>query len=200
MKPLILASRSPRRALLLSQLGLTFRVLTPSVEETNVFSVTEKEIIQQTKQNAFRKAESVHKMVDEGIIISGDTVIVTQDFQVLGKPATSAEALAMLKQLVGTWHRVLSAVAVISANLAKVCVDHAWATVYFRRAPLKVLRHYITTQEPLGKAGGYAIQGKGGFLLTQITGSPSAVIGLPLELVVSLLSKHGIEIWQCWTD
>ena len=200
MKPIILASRSSRRASLLSQLGLKFRILTPTVEETMLFGSTEAEIIQQTKQNALRKAESVRDLVGEGIIISGDTVIVTQNFQVFGKPTSSADALAMLKQLVGTWHRVLSAVAVASANPVTVSVDHAWTTVSFRKVPLKILRHYVATEEPLGKAGGYAIQGKGGFLLAQITGSPSAVIGLPLELVVSLLSKHGVEVWHYWTD
>lgn len=200
MKPIFLASHSSRRASLLSQLGLKFQVLTPFVEETKVFGTTEAEIIQQTKQNALHKAESVQEMVGEGVIISGDTVIVTQNLQVLGKPATSADALAMLKQLVGTWHRVLSAVVIASANLAQVTVDHAWTTVSFRQVPLKILHHYIATKEPLGKAGGYAIQGKGGFLVTRIMGSPSAVIGLPLELVVSLLSKHGIEIWQYWID
>ena len=200
MKPLFLASQSPRRAQLLSQLGLEFQVLKPSIEETNVLGLTEEEIIKQTEQNALLKGESVLNMIDEGIVISGDTVIMTQDHQVLGKPITPAMALTMLKQLAGTWHRVLSAVAVISTEPYQATVDHVWTTVTFRETSLDVLKKYIATTEPLGKAGGYAIQGKGAFLVTQISGSPSAVIGLPLELVVELLQIHGIKIWQCWTD
>ena len=200
MKSLFLASQSSRRAQLLSQLGLKFQILTPSIEEKIVFGKTEAEIIKQTKQNALLKVESVIDLVTEGVIISGDTVVVTQNNHVMGKPTNFDEAFAMLKQLVGTWHRVLSAVAVTATDQSQVTVDHAWSTVYFRETPLEVLKQYIATKEPLGKAGGYAIQGKGAFLVAQITGSFSAVVGLPLELVVPLLNKHGIEVWQHWDD
>jgi septum formation protein len=200
MKPLFLASQSPRRATLLSQLGLPFQILSPLIEETTVTGTTKKAITQQTEQNALMKARSVLEMVDKGVIISGDTVVVTKQYHVLGKPTTPQDALGMLKQLVGTLHHVLSAVAVISASPEKISTDHVWTKVAFRNIPLEGLTSYVATKEPLGKAGGYAIQGKGGFLVEHIEGSQSAVIGLPLELVVSLLNSHGIDVWQYWND
>jgi septum formation protein len=200
MKSLFLASQSPRRAQLLSQLGLKFQILTPSSEERIVVGKTEEEIIKQTEQNTLLKAESVLDSVNEGVIISGDTVVVTQDFRVLGKPTTSDEALVMLEQLVGTRHRVLSAVAVVANDQSRVTVDHVWTTVTFRETQQEALKRYIATKEPFGKAGGYAIQSKGAFLVAKLTGSPTAVIGLPLELVVSLLHAHGVEVWQYWKD
>ncbi|MFX0168660.1 MAG: Maf family protein [Candidatus Hodarchaeota archaeon] len=198
MNPLFLASQSPRRAALLSQLGLVFQVLKPKARESRITDSTDVGIIQLAEQNALEKAQSVLDSVQDGLILSGDTMVVTQNNQVLGKPTTAQEALVMLKGLVGTWHRVISAVAVISANTKKARVDHVWTTVTFRKVPIDALKCYIAIQEPLGKAGGYAIQGKGMFLIEKIDGSHSAVIGLPLELVVSLLMDHGVEVWHYW--
>jgi len=197
MKLLFLASKSQRRSSLLTQLGLQFQVLYPTVEETEISAGTDAQIIKVVQDNALRKAQSV-KSTQDGLIISGDTLVVTKDNQVLGKPQTDEEAIEMLQQLNGTWHRVISAVAVVDTTTEKSSVSHIWSRVCFHNIPLEVIRQYVSTAEPIGKAGGYAIQGLGGFLVENVEGSFTAVVGMPFEILVPLLSEFDTQIWQYW--
>lgn len=199
MKPIFLASQSERRSMLLLQLGLQFETILPQIQETPISTGSDTEIVQIVQSNALRKAQSLLNSVNEGIIISGDTLIVTGNNQVLGKPQTQDEAFQMLQSLVGTWHRIISAVAVVDAITKNSLVRHLWTRIKFRNVTDDEIRHYVSTMEPLGKAGGYAIQGKGGFLVDRVEGSYTSVIGLPLELVIDLLDEFGVKIWQHWS-
>ena len=197
MKLLFLASNSERRSSLLTQLGLQFQILSPTVEEIEISAGTDAQIIKTVEDNALRKAQSVQSTQD-GLIISGDTLVVTRDNQVLGKPQTHEEAIDMLQQLNGTWHRVISAVAIIDTTTENASVSHIWSRVRFYNMPLDVIRQYVSTNEPIGKAGGYAIQGLGGFLVEKVEGSFTAVVGMPFEVLVPLLSEFDIQIWHYW--
>jgi septum formation protein len=197
MKLLFLASNSQRRSSLLTQLGLQFQVLSPTLEETEISAGTDAQIIKVVQDNALRKAQSV-KSTQDGLIISGDTLVVTRDNQVLGKPQTDDEAIEMLQQLSGTWHRIISAVAVIDTTTEKSSVSHIWSRVCFHTIPLEVIQQYVSTTEPIGKAGGYAIQGLGGFLVEKVEGSFTAVVGMPFEILVPLLSEFDVQIWHYW--
>jgi septum formation protein len=197
MKLLFLASKSQRRSSLLTQLGLQFQVLYPTVEETEISAGSDAEIIKVVQDNALRKAQSVTSTQD-GLIISGDTLVVTKDNQVLGKPQTDEEAIEMLQQLNGTWHRVISAVAVVDTTTEKSSVSYTWSRVCFHNISLEVIHQYVSTAEPIGKAGGYAIQGLGGFLVEKVEGSFTAVVGMPFEILVPLLSEFDVQIWQYW--
>lgn len=150
------------------------------------------------KANALRKADEVAARLTEGLVIAGDTLVLTDKGRVLGKPQTAENALAMLRHLVGTWHRVISAVAVVDAAKRHSRVRLASARVWFQPASETVLRQYVATGEPLDKAGAYAVQGLGSCLVTRVSGSYTAVIGFPLELVVSLLGQFGFAIPDHW--
>jgi septum formation protein len=194
MKPLFLASNSPRRASILSQLGLEFTVLTPFYEEIILDSGSDDEIVNIAGQNALQKALSVRSVIDHGLIISGDTLVVTDRNKILGKPKTPEGAFQMLRQLVGRTHRVISAVAIVDVVTEKSKMDYVWTKVSFHSLSDAALHQYLRTKESLGKAGGYAIQGQGRRLVKSIEGSYTAVVGLPIEIVISLLRHFGIQL------
>ncbi len=198
MKPLFLVSNSPRRASLLKQLGLQFEIQMPKSKEAVIQTGTDKDIVKTVRENALQKALSILPMIQQGLLISGDTLIVTEGNQILGKPKTSEEAFQMLMSLVGTTHRVISAVAVVDAMTTKSKVNHLWTQISFRKASFEELHCYIATKEPLRKAGGYAIQGKGGFLVEQIKGSYTAAMGLPVEILIPLLKQFGVSPTHYW--
>jgi septum formation protein len=198
MPPLYLASASPRRAALLSQLGVSFQVIAPTAEETDATGGPVRVVSRVVLANALRKAKAVAAQLAEGLVIAGDTLVLTDEGKGLGKPQTAEKALTMLRQLVGTWHRVLSAVAIVDAATRKSRVRLASARVWFRPTPDTALRRYIATGEPLDKAGAYAIQGLGSFLVARVSGSYTAVIGFPLELVVALLEDFGFAVPDHW--
>lgn len=199
MKRIFLASQSKRRSTLLLQLGLRFETILPQIQETVISTGSDTKIVEIVQSNALRKAQSLLNSVSEGLIISGDTLVVTKGNRILGKPQTHDEAIQMLLSLVDTWHRIISAVAVIDVITRNSLVRHLWTRIRFRKVSDEAIRQYVSTKEPFGKAGGYAIQGKGGFLVDRVEGSYTSVIGLPLELVIELLDEFGVKIWQYWS-
>ncbi len=216
MTRIILASNSLQRASLLQQLGLSFEIIAPPSEtERNLtgnvvgFTTTSDEriigpmpiITKIVEKNAYLKANAVLDSLDSGLVISGDTIIIDKDGEILGKPQVPDIALEMLKKLVGTWHQVVSAVAVIKRTQKSIrkMVGHIISRVKFWQVPDEALVRYVETGEPLDKAGAYAIQGLGGFLVARVNGSYSGVIGLPLELVIKFLDNFGIKIWHQWS-
>jgi septum formation protein len=215
MTRIVLASNSLQRALLLQQLGLSFEIdLPPSEIERNLsgcfvgLTTTSDEriigpipvVTKIVEKNAFLKANAVSESLDSGLIISGDTIIITQEGEILGKPQVPEIALEMLKKLVGTWHQVVSAVAVIKKTheSTEKMIGHVISRVKFWQVPDEALVRYIDTGEPLDKAGAYAIQGLGSFLVARVNGSYSGVVGLPLELLIKFLEAFDIRIWQQW--
>ncbi|MEQ1562104.1 MAG: septum formation protein Maf [Nitrospira sp.] len=187
---LILASTSPRRRELLALLGIPFDVISPSFEERLVPSLS---AIEQVQSFAQGKAQSVARLEPEAIVLGSDTVIEL-DHHVLGKPADLAEARAMLRRLAGRDHRVLTAVALVCSARAMDVVALSSAVVRMKPFDAQAHDHYLATEESLGKAGAYSIQGSGGDLIDSITGDFPTVVGLPLRLVAQLLSQAGVSL------
>ena len=186
--PLVLASASPRRRSLLEQLGIPLRIDPAHLDE----NVREGEPAEQyVLRLAREKAEAVHVRHLNDIVLAADTSVVLEG-RVLGKPRTPEEALEMLRALSGRTHQVMTAVAV--AGVGARCVT---ASVTFAAASESALRWYVSTGEPMDKAGAYAVQGIGGFLVERIEGSYSTVVGLPLVETLALLREAGYILpWE----
>ena len=186
--PLVLASASPRRRALLEQLGIPLRV-DPAHLDENVRAGEAAE--RYVERLAREKAEAVQVRHPNATVLGADTSVVV-DGVVLGKPGSEDEALSMLRRLSGRTHEVMTAVAV--AGVGARCVT---AEVSFTAATDAALRWYVSTGEPLDKAGAYAVQGIGGFLVERIEGSHSAVVGLPLVETLALLREAGYRLpWE----
>ena len=186
--PLVLASASPRRRALLEQLGIPLRI-DPAHLHENVRAG--EPAARYVLRLAREKAEAVQVRHPNATVLAADTGVVL-DGAVLGKPATADEALEMLRSLSGRTHQVLTAVAVAGAGERLVT-----AAVTFVPADEAALGWYVSTGEPMDKAGAYAVQGIGGFLVERIEGSHSAVVGLPLVETVALLRESGYLLpWE----
>lgn len=186
--PLVLASASPRRRALLEQLGIPLHV-DPAHLDENVRPGETPELY--VLRLAREKAEAVQLRHQDATVLAADTSVVLGG-AVLGKPATPDEALAMLRSLSGRSHHVLTAVAVAGGGERLVS-----AAVSFAPATEAELRWYVSTGEPMDKAGAYAVQGIGGFLVERIEGSHSAVVGLPLVETLALLREAGYLLpWE----
>ncbi|MFP4456348.1 MAG: Maf family protein [Clostridia bacterium] len=193
MKQIILASNSPRRKQLLEQIGFDPIVL-PSkyVEKNNLPPKL------QVLDNAKGKAEWISKRFEgDSLIIAADT-IVTVDNIILGKPKDKQKAKEMLEILRGKAHLVLTAIYLFDILTKRVEKDIIETIVYMRDFSNNELINYINTKEPYDKAGGYAIQGKASIFVTEIKGSYSNVVGLPLAELANLLSKFNIEVSNKW--
>ncbi len=179
---IILASKSPRRKQLLSELFEKFDIITAEVDETLPENVHPREGVAAI---AVRKGAAVaSELSSEYLVISSDT-LVEIDAEALGKPADAEEAFSMLKRLSGRIHRVHTGVAVHydGATLS----DTATTFVKFRDLTDTQIREYIATGEPMDKAGAYGIQGLGGALVERYDGAFDTVVGLSLSLTVRLL-------------
>lgn len=187
---LVLASRSPRRAALLSQIGYVFQVEPPDVDETRF---PDEEPVKYVERIARSKAAAV---AGEGkVAIAGDTAVVHEG-HVLGKPGHPEEARAMLRRIQGGHHEVLTGLAVAGLVDADVVVRSLVDMTTVRMAPMteSEIVDYVSTGEPLDKAGGYGIGGLGGRFIEGVVGSPATVAGLPIHLVDRLLSPFGVEL------
>lgn len=192
---LYLASASPRRRELLAQIGLRVELVSQSVLEHRLENETPEDYVQRL---ALEKARAGSVELSEGQlrpVLGADTTVVVDD-QVLGKPADESAALAMLAQLSGRTHRVLSAVAVVGKdNLgqdrAEVCLNES--RVSFRVIDEAECRAYWRTGEPADKAGAYGIQGVAALFIERLEGSYSGVMGLPLSETGELLRRFGVE-------
>ncbi|MHA7856064.1 Maf family protein [Marinobacter shengliensis] len=192
MQTLILASASPRRAELLQQIGLTFRVQPADIDET----VAEGESAEHYVERLAReKALRVAGENPGAVVLGSDTSVVLQG-EILGKPVDAAEARATLARLSGRQHQVMTAVALARGE---VCQSHLSVTnVTFRSLSEAEIRAYVDSGEPMDKAGSYGIQGLGGIFVQELQGSYSAVVGLPLLETAGLLAEAGFPVWQNW--
>ncbi|KAB0463372.1 MULTISPECIES: Maf family protein [Vibrio] len=188
-KSLVLASGSPRRKELLSQLGYEFSVLVTDVEECKHAQETAEEYVKRLSLDKALAALSLLGVSDpekQHVVLGSDTVVVSQG-QVLEKPADFSDSKRMLTQLANHRHQVMTAVSVVSATQqnTKIVITDVW----FKPLSEKEIEQYWETGEPCDKAGSYGIQGLGGRFVTRIEGSYYAVVGLPLFETDQLLQE-----------
>lgn len=185
--PLVLASASPRRLMLLRQLGLDPEVRPASVDEAGLPGEVPRAHVQRL---ARMKAEAVVAPGRPELVVGGDTVVVRDD-SLLGKPRDEEEAVSMLLSLAGRDHRVLTGIAV--AGPAGTVSGVGEARVRFRAFPASEARAYVATGEPMDKAGAYGVQGLGAALVEEIRGDYYSVVGFPVATFLELLRRSG---WQ----
>jgi septum formation protein len=185
---LILASRSPRRAALLGQIGLAFEVAAADVDESWHAGEDPADYVVRL---ARAKAQAGHQA---GAVTLGADTAVVLDGRVLGKPVDRAAGVAMLRALAGRIHQVMTGVAVCDdSRIDSCCVV---TNVTFRPIDEREAEVYWDTAEGADKAGGYGIQGIGGIFVERIEGSYSSVVGLPLAETERLLRNFGVDIWH----
>ena len=182
--PLLLASTSPQRRAILEQLGLPFDVVAPRYEESPLPGA---EPIDLVREHALAKARSVTADAGERPVLGVDTEVVL-DGRIYGKPATAQEAEAMLEELAGRTHDVVSGLALVTPGWEAVAHDETQVT--FRLLTPRDLAAYVASGEWEGRAGGYAIQGRGAALVRRIDGDYLNVVGLPAAVLVRLLAER----------
>jgi septum formation protein len=183
---LVLASSSPRRKMLLEQLGLYFEVVVSDIHEDLQQPLPPGQLAETL---ALQKAQAIAVSHPERIIIGADTIVV-DDLGILGKPKDAHDASQMLARLSGNVHRVITGLALISTQSpAEIIVRHETTQVKFTTLSDQDIAWYLHTGEPLDKAGAYAIQGKGARFIEWIHGCCHNVVGLPLFLLVTMLKE-----------
>lgn len=185
-RSLILASTSPRRRMLLTEMGLDFTVKAPTLAEEALD--TSLPLAEALEQLALAKARSVAALEPQALVLGADT-IVCKDGQVLGKPADAAEAVRMLTALSSDVHEVITAVALCCSEAGWADTAHAVSRVRFRTLSAEEIADYVASGEPLDKAGAYGIQGEGGRFVASLEGDFDNVVGLPAACVQDLLER-----------
>ena len=186
---LCLASQSPQRAKLLRQVGFDFLTYEPKVDESALSDEGPAEL---TERLSIKKAEAAVRAAGdaEPVCLGSDTVVALDD-TILCKPSDSADAFRMLQRLSGRRHEVVTAVTVAQGDWRES--RRVISTVTFSHLPEEVIQAYCETPEPYDKAGAYGIQGFGGSFVISLSGSYSAVMGLPLYETTELLALAGIH-------
>lgn len=187
MEAIILASGSPRRSQILTQMGVAFEKHAAEVDEHCTLGA--REAVAELSQ---RKAQAVAAQFPGRVVLAADT-LVALDNQPLGKPKDEEDACRMLERLSGREHQVYTGVCVMDAQ-GRAFHDVDASDVCFRRLTKEEIRAYVQTGEPMDKAGAYALQGGAGPWVTEVRGSRSNVIGLPWELTRKLLLAAGVEV------
>ena len=192
---LILASASPRRRELLAQIGVAARVEPAEIDESLIEGEAAGDYVLRL---AREKAQKIYDIQPPSrrvstICLGSDTSVVFAG-RVLGKPANFAESQSMLRQLSGTKHQVMTAVALVGAF--GVREQLVTTDVWFRQLSDAEIENYWASGEPQDKAGSYGIQGLGAVFVDHIEGSYSAVVGLPLAETSELLRAASVPIWQ----
>ncbi len=185
-----LASSSPRRRELLRQIGVDHGVQAADIDEHRLADETAWAYVQRL---AAHKAQVVWAQNSARPVLAADTAVALNG-QLFAKPADRTEGLAMLRALSGQTHRVLTAIALCSQEGLACALSESEVT--FRALSADEQVRYWQTGEPLGKAGGYAIQGLAASFITRLVGSYSGVMGLPLAETTQLLTAAGVRMWN----
>ncbi len=185
---MVLASASPQRARLLEQLGVAFEMHAADIDETPRDEETAEALVERL---AVTKAEAVARRFPDVLVIGSDTVVALGD-AIFGKPRDEDDAARMFGQLAGRTHRVCSGVAVVDGPRRAGRMSVSRVTMAPIDAP--AIAAYWASGEPRGKAGGYAIQGRGAMFIEHLAGSYSGVMGLPLFETAGLLTAFGIDV------
>ncbi len=183
----ILASNSPRRRELLSMIGMDFEVIVSDCDESTVSALTPDKLV---RELALLKATAVASTLDgthNCIVIGADTVVCDGE-RILGKPQSEADAKATVLSLSGREHSVWTGIALVSSG--KCVTDAVETKVVFGDISEAEADFYVSTKEPMDKAGSYAVQGVGGFFVKELHGDYYNVVGLPIARLRELLEKE----------
>ena len=190
-RPLCLASSSPRRRELLKKFNLEFDCYSPHIDEIPKKNEQAESFV---KRMAIEKGRKIHQtclnLAQDVIILAGDTIVFFNG-QILGKPETACHAKSMLSKLNGNLHKVFSGYSILDSASGKEITDVICTKVQFQKMPSYLLDWYVSTGEPLGKAGAYSIQGLGSILVESIEGSYNNVVGFPIEYIIPYMSDNG---------
>lgn len=190
-RKIILASGSPSRKRLLTQiLGNNFKVDVSDIEEKLNPRLKPRG---NAEELSLQKAQAVAAKYKDAIIIAADTFMVIGD-DILGKPKDKKDAKRMLLKLSGQMHKTVTGFTLIDTSSGKTITKSVETNVYFKKMSMREIDGYINTGEPMGKAGAYAMQGKGAMFIEKIDGSPSNVLGLPINALSEVLNKFGVNI------
>ncbi|WCN13091.1 septum formation inhibitor Maf [Marinomonas mediterranea] len=192
---IILASASPRRKELLGTFVGSFDVMPADIDETPLALELPKEYVARVaKEKAFSIADKLN-IDSNAIIIASDTSVVI-DGEILGKPDDIDESKRMLRLLANRSHDVMTSLCICDSRLQRVVTDVVTTNVEFRNISDVEIELYWRTGEPIDKAGSYAIQGIGASFVKSMSGSYSAVVGLPLFETAKRLNEFGVQIFQ----
>lgn len=189
MKPVILASQSPRRERILRRLIDEFRVIPSEVDEDRHTAATP---VGFARECARLKARAVAATLTEPALVLGADTIVVVDDEILGKPADARDAERMLTRLSGREHRVIGGIVLIDTATGREDVADATSFVTMRTIAVPEMRAYIAGGEPMDKAGAYAIQGEASKFVTGYTGELDNIIGLSTVVTRALLVAAGV--------
>lgn len=185
---IILASESTRRVDILRTLGIPFSIIPPDIDETRLPDETPRDFVLRI---SYGKAHKVGKLFPDKWVIGADTIVVYKN-RILGKPLNEDDAFRMLALLKGKWHKVITGFCVLNVSKDITYRDVVETRVFMKDLVDQEIMKYIGTSEPIGKAGSYAVQGKGGYMVKEIKGSYSNVVGLPICEVAEVLLSLGI--------
>jgi septum formation protein len=188
---LLLASASPRRSDLLQQMGVGFTVLAVDIDESRH---GDEPPVDYVSRLAMEKARAGYLRQEAKLPSLGADTIVVFDGQIFGKPQDQEQAATMLMTLSGKLHSVITAVAVDNGTSTEIRISET--RVKFRTITESECLTYWNTGEPEGKAGAYAIQGRGGVFVEKLEGSYSGVVGLPLAVTEQLLKLFSVPLWN----
>lgn len=185
--PIFLASKSPRRKYLLELLGIDFSLLNVDLEESINLKQTP---LQNVKRLSHEKSLAAAKKINEGIIITADTIVVLED-EIIGKPISKKNATEILKKLSNKRHIVYTGFTLYNTFSKKLITDYERTFVYFNKLTQEMIRDYVNSGSPLDKAGAYGIQDDfGAVFVKKINGCYYNVVGFP----ISKIYKHLLSI------
>lgn len=184
MTKIILASKSPRRKELLGMLAIPFEVVIEDIDETIDLN---NDLVKEIENLSYLKAKAVFDKYQDCLVIGSDTIVKIND-KVLGKPKSKEEAIEMLQLLSGNTHQVVTAVTILFKDQRETF--SSITDVNFYKLSDEEIVDYVNTQEPLDKAGAYAIQGKGCEFVKAINGDYYTVVGLPIAELYHRLKKY----------
>jgi len=177
LKKIILASNSPRRAMLLNQIKLNFEVIPPKIDEKIDYNLSKEEIV---KKLSYEKSFAVAKNIKKDFFVVGADTLVVKNEQILGKPKNHEDAKNILEFLSGTWHEVITGFTIIDIGTSRIITEYEVTKVKMYELSNQEINEYILTEEPFDKAGGYGIQGLGSLLIEKIEGCFYNIVGLPI--------------------
>ena len=185
---LVLASASPRRSALLDEMGLEFEIHPADIDETPFPDEVPRELVRRLARSKAQAVTDSRRIGERRFILGSDTLVVLDD-EPIGKPADPEDAIRMLERLTGRIHTVMTGIAVLDVQTSVILDQVVESQVHMRDASRDEISRYVALGESLDKAGAYALQGEGRRFVTQVEGSESNVIGLPLEETRALLEK-----------